>query len=100
MRISDWSSDVCSSDLRDFGEHIGELQLHDLVRRERAPELLAFARVTPRRFIAEFGRAHRAPADAVARAVEATERTCEPRHIRQQRTLADLDPAQDRKRAL
>src|SRR3546814_2026436 len=92
MRISDWSSDVCSSDL-----HIGELQLPDLVRRERAPELLAFARVTPRRFIAEFGRAHRAPADAVARAVEATERTFEPRHMRLQRILADLDPVQDRK---
>src|SRR3546814_228318 len=77
---------------RDFGEHIGELQLHDLVRRERASELLALARIAPRRFIAEFGRAHRAPADAVARPVEATERTFEPRHMRQQRILADLHP--------
>src|SRR3546814_5161787 len=143
MRISDWSSDVCSSDLnpvaavhiardpryierlaaivaleqadrigdepplvdqppdaerrlqaqRDFGEHVGELQLHDLVRRERAPELLALAGVTPRRFITKLRRTHRAPADAVTRAVEAAERPFQTRHLLQQRLPPALHPA-------
>ncbi len=76
---------------RDFGEHVRKLQLNDLVRRERTPELLALERVIARGLVTEFGGAHRAPADAVTRTVEAAERPFQPRYVRQQRILADLD---------
>src|SRR3546814_4347577 len=40
MRISDWSSDVCSSDLRDAGHHLGRIgHLRDPFRRNEAAEL-------------------------------------------------------------
>jgi hypothetical protein len=59
---------------RDLGLHVGELLLDELVGGERPAELLAVERVLARRVPAELGRAHRAPGDAVARAVEAAER--------------------------
>src|SRR3546814_12104327 len=53
MRISDWSSDVCSSDLRDVGEHAdvvakrlldrGGRSAHEVIRIER----LAAVRAAP-----------------------------------------------------
>src|SRR3546814_4425890 len=54
--------------------------------------MLALECIMTRRLVAEFGRAHRAPADAVARAVEAAEGAFQPRHMRKQRILANLDP--------
>src|SRR5690606_6584768 len=59
------------------------------------PELLALAYVIARRLVAEFGRAHCAPANSVACAIETPERPLEPRDMRQQRILADLDPVHD-----
>ena len=75
---------------RDLGLHVGELLLHQLVGGERAAELLAVERVLPRAVPAEFGRAERAPGDAVARAVEAAERPGEALHVGQQVVLRDL----------
>jgi hypothetical protein len=59
---------------RDLGRHVGELLLDELGRGERPAELLAVERVAARRVKAGLGRAHRAPGDAVAGAVEAAER--------------------------
>ena len=59
---------------RDLGLHVGELFLDELVRGERAAELLAIERVLARGVPAGLRRAQRAPRDAVARAVEAAER--------------------------
>ena len=44
---------------------------------------------------AEFGRTQRAPADAIARAVEAAERAFQPLHIGQQRVFTHLDIVHD-----
>src|SRR5207248_4268102 len=52
---------------RDLGLHVGELFLDELVRGERPAELLAVEHVLPRAVPAVFGRAERAPGDAVAR---------------------------------
>src|SRR5690606_34416907 len=62
---------------RYLGLHVGELLLDQLVRRERTAELLALERVPAGGVPAELGRAERAPGDAVARGVEAGERTAE-----------------------
>src|SRR3546814_3282241 len=35
MRISDWSSDVCSSDLRQLFQHAEDLHLRNVLRRRR-----------------------------------------------------------------
>src|SRR3546814_21193118 len=93
MRISDWSSDVCSSDLaeRDLGDHVGELHLNKLRRRQRATELLPLQRVGTGGMVAGLGRAHRAPGDAVAGAVEAAERTLQPLHIGKEILCGHLD---------
>ena len=69
---------------RDFGLHVGELFLDQLIGRERPAELLAVERVLARRVPAEFRGAERAPADAEARVVEAAERPFQPRHVGQQ----------------
>jgi hypothetical protein len=60
---------------RDLGFHIGQLELDELGGRERPAELGTIERILPRGVHAGLGRAHRAPGDAVARAVEAAERT-------------------------
>ena len=72
-------------------DHVGELQLDQLVGGEGAAELLAVERVLAGGGVAGLGRAHRAPADAVAGAVEAAERALEALDVGQQRVLADLD---------
>jgi len=59
---------------RDFGLHVGEFFLDELVVRERAAELLARERVVARGMPAKLGRAERAPSDAVSRLVQAVER--------------------------
>src|SRR5205814_1552165 len=61
----------------DFGLHVRELELYELVGREGLPELLPLHRVVTRGVPAEFGRAHRAPRYAEARLVEAAERAFE-----------------------
>ena len=58
---------------RNLCRHVRELQLDQLVRRERLAELLAVESVLTRRAVAGFRGAHRTPGDAVARAVEAPE---------------------------
>jgi hypothetical protein len=77
---------------RDLGLHVGQLLLEELRLRQRLVELLAVEPVLARGVPAEFGRAHDAPGDAVARAVEAAERPLQPLDMRQKRVLADLDP--------
>src|SRR5690606_37896082 len=63
---------------RDLGEHVCKLELHDLVRRKRPPELLALKCVAASCFIAEFCGTHSAPADAVARTIEAAKWALQP----------------------
>jgi len=62
---------------RDLRLHVGELQLDQLIGRQRPAELLALERVAARGMPAEFGRAHRAPGDAVAGLVETAEGAAE-----------------------
>ncbi len=58
---------------RDFGLHVGEFFLHQLVRRQRTAELLTIQHILPRAEPAILRRAQRAPGDAVTRRVEAGE---------------------------
>src|SRR3712207_8110030 len=58
-----------------FRSHVRELLLDELGVRQRTAEHLAVERVLPRRVHAELGRAHGAPGDAVARPVQAGERS-------------------------
>ena len=60
---------------RDFGLHVGELLLHQLIGGERPAELLAVQHISPGGVPAELGGAHRTPSDAETGAVEAAERT-------------------------
>ncbi len=76
---------------RDLGLHVGELLLEELRAGERLAELLAVEAVLAGAVPAILRRAHRAPGDAVAGAVEAAERPLEPGDVGQQRVLADLD---------
>ena len=69
---------------RDLGLHVGELLLDQLIGGERAAELLAVEHVLPRGVPAELGRAHGAPGNAVARIVEAAERTGQTLDVGQQ----------------
>ena len=79
---------------RDLGLHVGELLLHELRRGQRSVELLAVERVLARAVHAVLGRAHHAPGDAVARAVEAAERTAQAGDVRQQRAFRHDDAVQ------
>ncbi len=79
----------------DLGQHVGELQLDDLGRGERPAELLAIERIAACRLETRLGSAHRAPGDAITRAVEATERALQSLDIGEQRVLADLDLVHD-----
>ena len=65
----------------DFCQHIGQFLLHQLVRGQWAAELLAVHRVLACLQIAVFGRAQRAPGDAVAGAVQASERAFQAAHV-------------------
>jgi hypothetical protein len=56
---------------RDLGLHVGELLLDELRRGQRLAEHLAVQRVIARGVPAELRRAHGAPGDAIAGAVEA-----------------------------
>ncbi len=76
---------------RDFGRHIGQLELHQLRRRQRAAELRTIERILARGTHTGLRRAHHAPGDAITRAVEAAERPLQPLNIGQQRILAHLD---------
>ena len=67
----------------DLGDHVGKFKLDQLVRGERPAELFAVERIAARRRIAGLGRTHRPPANAVTRAIEAAERTRQPRNIGQ-----------------
>ena len=67
---------------RNFGLHVGELLLNELIGGERAVELLAVEHVLARAMPAELGRPHGAPGDAVARIVEAAEGAGQPLHVR------------------
>ncbi len=64
---------------RDLGLHVRELLLDKLIGCERPAELLAVEHVLARRMPAALRRAERAPGDAVARRVEASERALEAR---------------------
>src|SRR5271166_6865450 len=75
----------------DLGLHVGELLLKELGRGERPAELLAVETVLARAHPAVLGRAHRAPGNAVARAVEAPEGALEAGNVRQERILRNLD---------
>ena len=79
----------------DFRLHVGELQLHQLVRGQRPAELVAVQRVLPRRVPAEFRRAHGAPGDAVARLVQTAERAFQAFHVGQQVFLGNEDLIHD-----
>ena len=68
---------------RNFGLHIGEFFLIQLIGGQRLVELVPLEAIVTRRFKAKFRRAHRAPANTVARAVEARKRPFQPLNIRQ-----------------
>src|ERR1700722_9853343 len=72
---------------RDSGLHVGELLLEELGLSEGPAELLAVEAVSARAEPAILGRAHRAPGYAVARPVQAAERTLQARDVRQKRGL-------------
>ena len=59
---------------RNVGHHVSQLLLIELRARQWTAELLAVEAVLARGVKAEFRSPHRAPADAVARAVQTTER--------------------------
>ena len=65
-----------------FGQHVGQLFLDQLVGGQGAAELLAVHHVLAGAEVAVFGRAQRAPGDAVTRTVQAGERALETAHIR------------------
>ena len=69
---------------RDVAHHVREFLLNQLIGGERAAELLAVEHVLPRDGEAGLGGAERAPGDAVARRVEAGERTLQACHLGQQ----------------
>src|SRR5687767_12937792 len=66
---------------RDLGLHVGELLLHQLVRRERAAELLSIQHIRSCSEPTIFGGAERAPRDAIARRVKAGERALQAAHL-------------------
>ncbi len=65
----------------DLGLHVSQLLLDQLVGSQRPAELLAVEHVLARGVPAELGGAQRAPADAVASAVQAGERPLQPAHL-------------------
>ena len=67
----------------DFGLHIGELFLDQLIRRERATELLTLHDIASRTQPAILGRAERAPRNAVTRRIETGERPFQAERARQ-----------------
>src|SRR5216684_7405131 len=73
----------------DFGLHVDELLLDQLVGGERAAELPALERIVARGVPAELGGAERPPSYPIARAVEAGERAAQPFDLRQQILLRD-----------
>ena len=86
---------------RNIGEHVSELLLVELSACQRPPKLLAVETILPRGMHTKFSCAHRAPADAIARAVEASERPFKALHIGQQCVFAHMhiihhDPARGR----
>ncbi len=86
---------------RNIGEHVSELLLVELSACQRPPKLLAVETILPRGMHTKFSCAHRAPADAIARAVEASKRPFKALHIGQQRVFAYMhiihhDPARGR----
>ena len=68
---------------RDLGAHVGQLFLDQLVRGQWPAELLAVQHVLAGAVKAVFGRAQRAPGDAVARAVQTGERAFQAAHVRE-----------------
>ena len=76
---------------RDLCHHIGKLQLEQLRLRQGPAELVAVQPVLPGGMPAEFCGPHHAPADAVARPVQAAERAFQTFDIRQQSVFTNLD---------
>src|SRR3546814_13370861 len=84
MRISDWSSDVCSSDLDDWNAILDHLRLDDAIKRHAAGVLKAFGeQQLPR--LADRLRALEADADIVE--------ACEPGIEHQMRALREIGHA-------
>src|SRR5687768_1830568 len=71
--------------------HVGELLLHELSRRERPAKLFALEDVSSRPEPAILGSPHGTPGNAVAGAVQATERTFQAGDVGKQRRFCDLD---------
>ena len=65
----------------DVGLHVGQLFLNQLIGGERPTELFAVEHVLARSRKTVFGRAHRAPGNAVARAVQTGERALQSAHL-------------------
>ena len=68
---------------RNLGLHIGQLFLIKLIGRQRLVELMTLKTIITRRLKAKFRRAHRAPANAIARAIEAGKRAFQTLNLRQ-----------------
>ena len=80
---------------RDFGFHVGEFFLDQLISGERPAELLTLECIGSCRIETSLRRPHGAPADAVSRMVEAAKRSLEPRGIRQEVFSRHFDTVHD-----
>ena len=81
--------------MRDFGLHVGQFLLNELIGGERAAELLAVERVLPGRMPTEFCRPHGAPTNAEAGIVEAGKGGCEATRTGQPLPVGDEDIVHD-----
>ncbi|NRP42849.1 hypothetical protein XMM3392_003260 [Aliiroseovarius sp. xm-m-339-2] len=75
----------------DLGLHIGQFQLEQLHLRQRLAELFAVQPILTGTVPAGLSRPHRAPGNAVTRAVQTAKRTFQTRDIRQQGVFAHFD---------
>jgi hypothetical protein len=74
---------------RNFGLHVDQFFLNELIRGEGPAELLAIKHVLPRRVPTTFSGAERAPGNSIARGVEASERALQTLDAREQVFLRD-----------
>mmetsp|Transcript_40866 Transcript_40866/g.112356 ORF Transcript_40866/g.112356 Transcript_40866/m.112356 type:complete len:263 (-) Transcript_40866:619-1407(-) len=75
----------------DISQRVRHFYLYELILRERAPELLAVHRVTPRSVHTEFSCPPRAPSDAEPGRIQASERATHARDARENVFLRNLD---------
>ena len=80
---------------RDFGLHVGQFLLDQLIRRQRPAELLSFQGVVACSLPAEFGGTKRTPGNAVARLIQAAERPLQSFNARQQILLGNENVVHD-----